>query len=318
MATERSRIVVICPVYNEQDNVGYFFDRISRVFDSVDSSRYECHLLFTNNRSIDDTVGRILELERKHDWVHHLTLSRNFGYQLSVLSGLTVADADLFMVCDVDCEDPPELLLDFLREIEKGSDIVYGIRSNRPDTWFMRTCRSAFYYTLCRIGDYTMIPYMAEFAMFRRAVRDVIIANANSFPFIRAEIGYAGFTIVGVPYRRAARRHGKTHYNYMANVRFAVSGLLSSTTFPLRAMLYSLPGVVGANLLMAGLFAGGGVAFETTVVGLMALNGIYATTSLACVGIYVARTYQNGLFRRRFIIDESRSAIGSVRAAGQG
>jgi len=309
MGSARTRLLVICPVYNEETNIEYFFGRISKAFAEVDQSRYSCSLLFTNNRSTDGTLDLIRRLEQEHAWVNHLTLSRNFGYQLSVLSGLTEGDADLYMICDVDCEDPPELLHAFLKEIEAGRDLVYGIRNNRPDSWLMARCRRGFYSVLRALGDYKIIPYMAEFAMSRRTVRDEIVDNANTFPFIRAEVGYVGFDTFGIPYRREERKHGETHYNYLGNFRFAVAGILSSTTFPLRAALYLLPVVLSAIAVLCSLFFSGLLRFESTMLGVVTLTASYTVCALAFQSIYLARTYQNGLGRRRFIIDRKHSNL---------
>ena len=103
---------------------------------------------------------------------HYLTLSRNYGYQLSVLAGLSSVNADLYMVCDVDCEDPPEMLLSFLAKIEEGGDYVYGIRNNRPDPWLLGKMRSAFYLTLrggwATTRSFPTCPSSPSFAARRR------------------------------------------------------------------------------------------------------------------------------------------------------
>jgi polyisoprenyl-phosphate glycosyltransferase len=309
MRENRTRLLVICPVFNEEKNIEYFFGRIQAVFAAVDQSRYACSLLFTNNRSSDRTLELIQALGQQHSWVNHLTLSRNFGYQLSILSGLSTGDADLYMTCDVDCEDPPELLHTFLEGIESGRDLVYGIRNNRQDSWLMARCRHGFYSVLRALGDYKIVPYMAEFAMVRRHVRDQLVANVNTFPFIRAEVGYVGFDILGIPYRREERVHGETHYNYSQNFRFAVAGILSSTTFPLRAALYSFPMVLGVIIVMCGSYLSGLLSFETALLVIVSLAAAYSVSALAFISVYLARTYQNGLRRSRFIIDRRLSHL---------
>ena len=308
-APRRQRLLVLCPVYNEEVNIQYFFDRLKPVFEQIDPQKYECRLLFTNNRSTDKTLDRVRELHLAYEWVDYLTLSRNHGYQRSVLAGLANCEADLYMVCDVDCEDPPELLPTFLQKIETGSDHVYGIRSDRPEPWLMLKARGAFYWILRSVGDNKMIPYMAEFGLFRRCVRDVLIENSNSFPFLRAEIGYAGFVVTGVPYKREPRRFGKTHYNVLGNTRFAVAGLLTSTTFPLRALLYGLPFLLAINVLACVLFAGSVLTFAGAAMTLLFVNLSYLASGLAFCAVYLARTYQNGLGRPRYIVDWTQTSI---------
>src|SRR6478672_3261696 len=131
-------VTVICPVYNEELNVDLFFARMKDVVAQIDTRAYSVRVLFSNNRSTDGTLDRIRQLSQEHSWVDYITLSRNHGYQLSVLASLTVTDADLYMIGDVDCEDPPELLLTFLKLIEEGHDCVYGIRNDRPDAPLLR------------------------------------------------------------------------------------------------------------------------------------------------------------------------------------
>jgi dolichol-phosphate mannosyltransferase len=307
---KRKRIVVICPVYNEEINIPYFFDRILKVFQGVDSSRYDCRLLFTNNRSADRTLELIRTIEKENSWVSHITLSRNFGYQVSLLAGLTSAgDSDLYMICDVDCEDPPEMLPRFLEAIEQGNDLAYGIRSNRPDTWLMLRFRSGFYRILRLLGDYTIVSWMAEFAMLKKPIRDAVLSNTNSNPFIRAEVGYVGFKIVGLPYRRESRHFGRTHYNYYQSFEYAISALLSSTTFPLRLALKLLPFLTLANLVLCLLYGLGILEFEPAIFVLLAMNALYVTGTVAFQSVYLARIYHNGLNRERFFIDESQTSL---------
>ena len=156
-----------------------------------------------------------------------ISLSRNFGYHAVLLAGLSLVPADLYAMIDVDCEDPPELLLEFFRAIEGGADIAYGIRSDRVEPAPVTFFRRIFYYLNKWIADSDIVVWMAEFAMLTRQVRDVILAPHTTYIFLRAEIGYAGFVRVGVPYVRAARTSGKTHYNLWNMTRFAVSGFLA-------------------------------------------------------------------------------------------
>lgn len=317
----RVQIAVICPVYNERENIDCFLERMQQVFARVDAGQYECRLIFSNNCSTDGTLERLEELHAAHDWVDYVTLSRNHGYQLSLVACLSQVEADLYMVCDVDCEDPPELLLEFLEQIELGSDYIYGIRNDRPDPWLLGHMRSLFYLILTQIGDSRIVPYMSEYALFRRRIRDFLIAGHNTFPFLRAEVGSAGFEIRGVTYRRESRQHGKSHYNFWGNCRFAVAGILSSTTFPLRAVFYALPFAVVANVLLALGYACSRLESADALVGMSLINGCYIISALGFVSVYLARTYQNTIGRPRFVIDFERStprnAGVAVRAEGK-
>src|SRR5438876_6786009 len=107
---------VICPVFNEEETIPLFFERIQGVFDKL-RSNYNCRLIFIDNCSSDSSVQTIKETASKNNWIGVIVMSRNFGYQCSVECGLRNSNADLTSVVDVDCEDPPELFIDFLKHI---------------------------------------------------------------------------------------------------------------------------------------------------------------------------------------------------------
>src|SRR5260370_10419819 len=133
---------------------------------------------------------------------------------------------------------------------------------------------------------------MAEFAMVTRQVRDAIIAPRTTYPFLRAEIGYVGFLRVGVPYVRGQRMSGKTHYSRWRMTRFAVSGFLASSTFPLRLILY-LAALTAVVFPIAMAVVGGGPAGATALAAVTALY--FLLISLPTIALYLARTYKNGI-----------------------
>src|SRR4051812_7026526 len=106
MDRKPAQLLVICPIHNEEANIGYFFERLRKALESLDPADYSYQLLFTNNRSTGRSLSLHEQLQSEDDWLGYLRLSRNHGYQLSVLTGMSAIRADLYMVCDVDCEDP--------------------------------------------------------------------------------------------------------------------------------------------------------------------------------------------------------------------
>src|SRR4051812_17073013 len=233
MNAERSlpRMTIVCPVYNEEQVVPLFFERIRPVIAQL-SARYRVELLFLNNASRDGTYAEINKLRAQYPFVYVITLSANVGYQRSLECGLRNAQGDIITFIDVDCEDPPEMLIDFVNHYEKGFDIVYGARVDREEARPVKMMRKWFYHIVRLLADEDIILYMAEFSLFTAEVRDAIVNDANSFPFIRASISRLGFNRIGLPYKRQRRIAGKTNYNLLGITIFANAGLLSSTTLP--------------------------------------------------------------------------------------
>ncbi len=295
-------ISIICPVYNEEKTVGLFYDRIRRVVDPL-SNRYAFEFLFTNNRSTDGTLDQLLRLREADRRVQVITLSRNFGYQASLQSGLSHAVGDAIVIIDVDCEDPPEMISEFVAKWEEGFDIVYGIRSDRPEAWLLKQVRNAFYRVLRIMADMDVILYMAEFALVGADVRDCLIENRNTFPFLRSEIGYAGFSRCGIKYARQKRIAGVTHYNLIRMAAFAIGGILTSSTILLRAAVYCWPILVLANILFLASGRAGG--FSSAVI----LDLLWVAFLLTVHGLYLARVYKNGIGRPVYIIDKKHTFL---------
>ena len=296
-------LAVIVPLYNELGNITPFYERTRSVLEGLG---VDWRMVFVNDGSEDGSLERIEEIRSRDGRVKVITLSRRFGYHAVLLAGLSLVDADRYAMIDVDCEDPPELLRDFHAALEGGADVAYGIRSNRVEPAGVTFFRRLFYYVNRSIADSDIVLWMAEFAMLTRQVRDTILQPRSTYVFLRAEIAYAGFVRVGVPYLRAARAVGKTHYNFWNMTRFAVSGFLASSTFPLRLILYvAVILAVGYPLIVAigGLGAGGAIVLAAIA------TFYFALFALATIGLYLARTYKNGVARPVFIVDRTRTHL---------
>ena len=297
-------LAVIVPVYNELSNIAPFYERAQTVLDSLAGVTWQ--LVFVNDGSTDGSLEQICELRARDDRVKIISLARNFGYHAVLLAGLSLVTADRYAMIDVDCEDPPELLKDFHLAIEGGADVAYGIRSNRVEPVLVTFFRRLFYYLNKGIADSDIVLWMAEFAMISRQVRDAILAPHTTYVFLRAELGYVGFTRVGVPYVRAARTSGRTHYNFFNMTRFAVSGFLASSTFPLRLILY-LAVVSGLLFPLVVAIAGLGAG---SIASLASVATFYfALVALSTIALYLARTYKNGVARPVFIVDKNRTYL---------
>ena len=290
----RKLVSIISAVHNEETTVPLFYERLKTAIDDLD---YDFEIIFTNNRSTDSTLDVIRQLQAQDSRVKVLTFSRNFGYQASVQAGMSHARGDCMITVDVDCEDPPEMIPDLLARWGEGYDIVYGERGNRPEPKPLISARNLFYRILQFTADADIILNMAEFGLISSYVRDVIVNNTNTFPFLRTEIAYSGFNIVGIPYDRQERVAGNTHYNFWRMLIFAIGGILTSSTFLLRLAAFLLPAAILINLVYL-LFADG-----QDHTGILVFDLLYLTTLLTIQGIYIARIYKNGLGRPIYIVD---------------
>src|SRR5262245_12322235 len=303
-------ISILCPVYNEEPTVPLFYERLNAALAPL-TDRYDFEILFSDNRSTDRTVERVLALREKDPRVQLLSLSRNFGYQHSIVAALRQAAGDAMCVIDADCEDPPEMIVTFIGHWEEGFDVVYGVRDRRAEPFLLTLLRKIFYRVNKRIADSDILLDMAEFCLIGADVRDAVVANQSTFPFVRAEIAHFGFRRLGLRYNRQARIAGRSHYSLYGMWRFAVAGILSSTTVPLRIPLYLLPPLVIVNAFgfwaeVTGRWPWG---FELSVLA----DLLYLAFGFAFLSLYTARNYRNVVGRPVAVVDWRRSALNSPR-----
>jgi glycosyltransferase involved in cell wall biosynthesis len=303
VSADRKTLAVVVPCHNESENVGPFYAEAKAALDRLP---VDWTLLFVNDASTDDTLDRILALREADPRVRVATLSRNFGYHAALIAGLSSAEADLYAIVDVDGEDPPELLLKFHAEIEKGAQTAYGIRSDRPEAPWIVFFRWLFYWINGRIADGPTRLWMAEFSMFTRAVRDAVLVNKTTFPFLRAELAYVGLRLEGVPYSRRPRRFGVTHYNFFRMALFAVGGFLASSTFPLRLAFYA---AAAFGLVYAVLWPALGLSLVEAGALAAVMGFFYLLLTVPLLSLYLARTYKNVTGRPVYFLDRSRSRL---------
>ncbi len=291
--SERQLISIVCPVFNEETAIPLFYERLQKALAPL-ANRYDFELIFTNNRSADRTLSAILKLREQNPQVQVLTLSRNFGYEASVATGLRHARGAAVAIIDVDCEDPPEMIPQFIAEWEAGHDIVYGRRDERPEPLPWQLARKAFYRLNRLVADSDIVLDMAEFFLVSAPVRDAILANHSTFPFLRTEVAHVGFQRKGIPYSRQKRIIGQTHYNLWRAIVFAVAGILSSSTFPLRLSVYAFPLLIALNIALV---------INDKFHWLVALDFIYVAFFLMVICIYLARTYKDQVARPLSVVD---------------
>jgi dolichol-phosphate mannosyltransferase len=273
--------------------------------DGIDNN-YELELTFINNDSTDRTLEIIKTIRERDRTVQIISNSRNFGYQASVMCGLTNLEGDAYVIIDADCEDPPELIPTFISKWEEGYDLVYGRRKWRPENAVIVACRRIFYRLTNKIADSDFIIDMAEFSLFSDRVRKQVLSHRSTFPFVRSDLAYAGFRRIGIDYKREPRRFGKTHYNFTRMAKFAVGGILSASTFPLRVVTITGLLIMTGDLLATALQI---VGINVPLAPVLLANLAFFCFSLSFLAVYIARITKDVMARPLFIVDVDKSYL---------
>lgn len=231
-------LVSICiPVFNEEENMQRLYERIAKVADEI-ADRYDTEFVFTDNRSTDNTWRIIKALAQDDTRIRAFRFSRNFGFQKSILTNYMHARGDAVMQLDADLQDPPELLVEFLKEWEEGYKVVYGVRKTRPESWMMRQIRRLGYWVIDRLAGYHVPENVGDFRLIDRDVVEAIIKFRDQAPYLRGMIASLGFSQIGIEYVRDARQAGRSKFSLKALLGLGLDGVLSTSTIPLRVATY--------------------------------------------------------------------------------
>ena len=302
---------IVIPVFNEGDNVDIMCRQVLEVCAHA-LPQYAVEIIFTDNCSTDDTYERVTRCAATDPRVKGIQLSRNFGYQASILTGYLNASGDAVIQMDADGEDPPDIIPELVTQWEQGNQVVYGIRVTRQESRFMQWQRAWFYKLLKHISSVDLPPGAGDFRLLDRVVIDTIAARFHERnPYLRGLVSFIGFRQTGIPYHRGRRMKGVSKFDYFDYLRLAWDAITSFSRVPLKAVSLmgfwmSAMSVAGA-LFYLGLFLSKRVpvqGFTTTILVLLLVSGIQLL-SLGIMGEYLSRIFDEVKGRPRSVVARS-------------
>src|SRR5882757_8035116 len=244
-------ISIVSPCYNEEGNVEALTDRVRALFAQMPQYLYE-HIIIDNHSS-DSTVEILRGIASRDPNVKVIVNSRNFGHLRSPQHALLEAQGDAVVVLLSDLQDPPELIIDFLREWEAGYPIVVAVKSTSEENSLMYKIRSAYYKTVARLTDLNVLEHFTGFGLYDRKVMDILRNDfKDPYPYFRGQIAEIGFPQKIIHYNQKRRTRGITKNNFYTLYDMAMLGITNLSKVPLRLVIFF--GFVCAGLsLLAGL-----------------------------------------------------------------
>ncbi|WP_214325862.1 glycosyltransferase family 2 protein [Nonomuraea sediminis] len=305
----RQLISYVLPVFNEQDGLRLFHERLTASTDLL--SRFDFEYVYVNDGSADGSLNVLHELARADERITVIDLSRNFGHQMAITAGIDHAVGDAIIVMDTDLQDPPEVSIDLIAEWESGSDIIYAQRRTRKDTLFKRLSAHLYYRLLRRFADVDIPVDTGDFRLMDRKAADVLRQSRESNRFVRGLVSWMGFKQKAVPFDRDARVAGKTNYPMAKMIGLALDGILSFSAVPLRiitrlgflTVVLSTLGILYA-VTMRVFFPQVSVPGWTLLMVVMWFLGGIQMLSLGVIGEYVGRMYKQTQDRPLYIVQD--------------
>jgi polyisoprenyl-phosphate glycosyltransferase len=227
---------LIVPVYNEAENIGELYRRVSAVMDKLPESS---ELILVNDGSRDRTLEMLRELHHQDQRVCYLSLARNFGHQIAVTAGLQFSRGQAVIILDADLQDPPELIPDLLVKWQEGFQVVYAQRTRRQkESWFKRLSAYVFYRLLKKLADVDIPTDTGDFCLLDRQVVDLLNAMPERNRYIRGLRSWVGFKQTALLFDRDPRFAGEVKYTFTKSLKLAINGLASFSQVPLRLSTY--------------------------------------------------------------------------------
>ena len=234
LRTMMPQISYIIPILNEQDNI---VKTIHRIMTSV-PSKYEFEIIFIDDGSTDSTLDILKSQKNRNKCIKCISLSRNFGHQAALTAGLEYAKGQYIAILDGDLQDPPELIPEFIKYLERGYDLVYGIRTKRKENILKKLSYFSFYRLLRFLSDIQIPLDSGDFCAMNRNFLNSINVLPEKSRFIRGLRAYVGFRQYGYAYERDIRSSGYPKFSFKKLLQLALDGIFNFSGKPLNIATY--------------------------------------------------------------------------------
>jgi dolichol-phosphate mannosyltransferase len=302
-------ISVVVPIYNEEENLPELRRRMTSALDSIPNETWE--LILVNDGSRDRSLELMRAMHAEDPRIKVIHLSRNFGHQPAVTAGIHHAKGDCVVLIDGDLQDPPEVIPEMVARWKEGSGVVLGERKSRGDVAGARGLGFRLFYPMFRrISDIPAGPDAGIFGLMDRRVVDEFNKLPERNRFIPGLRSWLGFPQTSVFYDRQVRAAGKPKQTLRRLIRYAMDGMLSFSTKPLRVATY-LGFLVSIAAFGLGVFYivtfftlhKQITGFTTTIVSVLFLGGVQLIT-IGILGEYIGRIYEEIKQRPLYVVQE--------------
>ncbi len=301
----QSMVSCVVPAYNEHDNLGLLLPRLQAVLTQIGA---DWEIIVVDDGSRDATATLMMAWTQNPGF-RYVQLSRNFGKEAAITAGIEAAVGDAVLILDADLQHPPELLSKMLSRWQAGIDMIYAVRENRYDESFAKRLGTKFFYSLLKSSSGVVVPPNAgDFRLMDRKVVDALLRLPERNPFMKGMYAWVGFNTEAIQYIPDPRFHGDSRFGVLKLLSLSLAGLLSFSTWPLRAV--SLVGflvsmcsfVYGIFIVIEYLLYNNPVdGWPTIVTVLLFFSGINLM-SLGVVGEYIAGIFDEVKGRPLYIV----------------
>ncbi|MBQ7026844.1 MAG: glycosyltransferase family 2 protein [Ruminococcus sp.] len=315
-------LYMVVPCYNEEEVLRETAKRLEEKYRSLIDRMLispKSRVVFVNDGSKDSTWEIIQELHNESPQLFSgINLSRNSGHQNAVLAGLmTVRDiCDMAITMDADLQDDINAIDEMVQKYYEGNQVVYGVRSERKTDTFFKKFTAEGFYKFMKVMGADVVYNHADFRLMSKRVLCELANYKEVNLFLRGMVPLIGFKSCNVYYERAERFAGESKYPLKKMLAFAINGITSFSTKPLKmittlGIVTSMLSVLAFIWAFIAKFAGfAELGWSSTICSIWLIGGL----QLFCLGIigeYVGKIYAEVKQRPRFIVADFLNDLGA-------
>lgn len=298
---------VVVPLFNEEAVLGQLHARLTQVLSACTDSH---EIIYVDDGSTDNSPQLLEALRLSHPGTGVARLSRNFGKERAMSAGLALSRGQAVIILDADLQDPPELIPLMLEAWRGGADVVNMRRAGRSgETFVKKATAHAFYRIINRLSEVPIPSDVGDFRLLSRRAVSALNHMPETNRFMKGLFSWIGFAQVTLDYQREARVAGNSKWPYWRLWNFALEGLTSFSTVPLRVASYvGFLSAFGAFMyavyfLVKTIFFGETVRGFPTLIEFVLLLGGLQLMAIGIMGEYVGRMYLESKQRPIYLLD---------------
>lgn len=298
---------VVVPCYNESSNLDALFGRLEAVLDGI-GEPYE--IVCVDDGSRDDTLARLAAHHQRNPAIKVVGLSRNFGKEIALTAGIDFAEGEAVIPIDADLQDPPELIGELVARWREGNDVVFATRRTRQgESLAKRATANGFYRVIDRMSEVEIPRDTGDFRLMDRRVVDALAALPERNRFNKGLFSWVGFRRTSIAYDREPRHQGQTTWSYWKLWNFAIDGITSFSSAPLKIWSYVGVLISALALLYAGYLVLRGPdysvpGYASLMTAVLFLGGIQLI-SLGVLGEYLGRIFTEVKQRPLYLVRDT-------------
>lgn len=302
-------ISIIVPCFNEEEGIEKFYIETKKVIDQI-NNEYDYELLFIDDGSKDETLNKVKKIRQNDENIRIISFSRNFGKEAAMYAGLENFIGDYVVIMDADLQNDPKIIFDMINGIKEGYDVVTTCRNRKGESIVKSLFSRIFYGVMGKVGAIKIRQGAQDYRMMTRKVAESIVMLKEYNRFSKGIFNWVGFNVKYLEVENRTRADGKSKWNFRKLFSYAIDGITSFTTAPLKIsivlgfIISFISIIMGVEIVLQTIISGKDVpGYASTITAVLFIGGIQLI-STGILSEYISKMYLEVKNRPKYIIKE--------------